>query len=80
MICNFGQIFRVPEVILVTCNMGAHDLSDMYARPQPFGPVALRLWACISGKSHVATITCDLQLASNITCSWVTAYTYMQLL
>ena len=60
--------------------MGAHDLSDMYARPQPFGPVALRLWACISGKSHVATITYYLQLASNITCSWVTAYTYMQLL
>ena len=69
----------MPEVIHVTCNMGACDLPDMHARSQPFqfGHVALRLWACISGKSHVATITCYLQLASNITCSWVTAYSYV---
>ena len=26
-----GQIFRVPEVIHITCNMGARDLPDMYA-------------------------------------------------
>ena len=64
MICKFGQIFRVPEVILVSCNMGAHDLPGMYAHSQLFEPVALRLCECISGKSHVTTITCYLQLAS----------------
>ena len=29
--CRFGQIFRVPELIHITCNMGARDLPDMYA-------------------------------------------------
>ena len=47
--CRFGQIFRVPEVIHIICNMGAHDLPDMYA----LGPAARGLWAYISGKSFM---------------------------
>ena len=42
-------MFRVPEVIHITCNMGAHNLPDMYIlRPAPLG-----LWANKSGKSFV---------------------------
>ena len=37
----FGQIFRVPEVIHITCNMGSQGLPDMYAlSPRPCGPLA----------------------------------------
>ena len=43
---NLGD-FRVLEVIHTTCNMSTCDLLDVYA-PEL---VALRLWACISGKS-----------------------------
>ena len=28
---KFGQIFRVPEVLHITCNMCTRDLPDMYA-------------------------------------------------
>ena len=36
------QIFGVPEVIHITCNMGTHDLPDMYAlSPQAIGLQAL---------------------------------------
>ena len=40
---------RVPEVIHITCNMGACDSPDMYA----LKPAALGLRAYISGKSLV---------------------------
>ena len=40
-------IFRVLQVIHITCNMGSWDLPDMYAlSPQAYGP-----WAYISSKS-----------------------------
>ena len=35
---KFWQIFRVPEVIHITCNMDARDSPDMFA----LGPVAFR--------------------------------------
>ena len=31
MIVGFNLIFKVPEVIHITCNMGSRDLPDMYA-------------------------------------------------
>ena len=45
-ICKFGQIFRVPEVIHITCNMGARDLPGIHIRQILH--------------AHVTTITCDM--------------------
>ena len=36
-------------MLYISCNIGTHDLPEMYA----LGPVALGLWAYISGKSLV---------------------------
>ena len=34
---KFGQIFRVPEVLHITCNICTRDLPDMYAlSPQAY--------------------------------------------
>jgi len=40
------------EVLHISCNMCTRDLPDMYA----LRPVALRLWAYISGKSLVSVL------------------------
>ena len=40
-------IFKLVEVIHITCNMGAHHLSDMCT----LRPVTFKLRPCISGKS-----------------------------
>ena len=43
---QFGKVYREPEEMHIICNMGTHELPDMYA----LRPVALELWAYISGR------------------------------
>ena len=58
MTCKFRRIFRVPEVIHLTCNMGARDLPDMYAlSPRACGPRALGIHIRQIPHAHVTTIT-----------------------
>ena len=45
----------------ISCNIGTCDLPDMYAL-RALGPVSLRLWAYISGKSLMSM----LQLLHNL--------------
>ena len=47
--CKFGQIFRVPEVIHITCNMGVRDSLDVYAlSPRACGPRAYISDKCLA--------------------------------
>ena len=51
-------ISKVPEVIHITCNTGAHDLSDMYVlSPWAHGPWALGIHVRHILHSHVKNIT-----------------------
>ena len=50
----FGQIFRVPEVLHITCNMCTRDLPDMYA----LSPRASGIHIRQIPRAHVTTITC----------------------
>ena len=47
-----------PEVLHITCNMGSHDLPDMYAlSPRAYGPRALGIHIRQIPRAHVTTIT-----------------------
>ena len=52
------QIFRVPKVIHITCNMGRRDLPDMYAfSPWVCGPRASDIQIRQIPPAHVTTYT-----------------------
>ena len=62
----FGQIFRVPEVIHITCNMGRQDLPDMYTlSPRASG---LHIWQI--PPAHVTTNTCNSYVNYVSSCSY----------
>ena len=55
---KFGQIFRVPELLHITCNICTRDLPDMYAlSPRACGPWALGIHIRQIPRAHVTTIT-----------------------